>query len=99
MMKPRSREHKQPLAADAPIREEMRGLCKTCAFASDLCTHMLKRFDRLGGLSECAGYEKLTSFRNQCDGCMQGAPICNGNHVDEDGHPFMGCERYKYENV
>lgn len=35
--------------------------------------------------------------RNQCDGCMQGAPVnASGNHVDDKGRPFMGCERVKY---
>jgi hypothetical protein len=33
---------------------------------------------------------------NQCDGCMQGADLRGGLHVDRYGKAFMGCERHKY---
>ena len=35
---------------------------------------------------------------NQCDGCMQRAPLRDHLHVDENGRAFMACEREKYED-
>ena len=57
-MQPASRENKTPLAADAPIREYMHGLCKSCAYASDLCKgqHRRQRGTEFGGVLECGGY-------------------------------------------
>jgi len=38
--------------------------------------------------------------RNQCDGCCQGAAVNEyGNHVNQDGRPFMSCTRYLYEGT
>lgn len=37
---------------------------------------------------------------NQCDGCMSGAYLTrDGLHLNVDGHPFMSCQKGKYENV
>jgi hypothetical protein len=33
---------------------------------------------------------------NQCDGCMQRAPLRGHLHIDKDGHAFMACERERY---
>jgi hypothetical protein len=39
-----------------------------------------------------------TPVRNQCDGCIQRAPINGyGNHVDTQGKPFMSCTRRLYQ--
>jgi hypothetical protein len=35
--------------------------------------------------------------QNQCDGCMQGAELRGGMHIDRSGHAFMSCQRDKYE--
>ena len=40
--------------------------------------------------------DAIASPVNQCDGCMQGAEIRNGLHVDRYGKAFMACERAKY---
>lgn len=34
--------------------------------------------------------------RNQCDGCVQGAPLRGNLHIDAEGHSFMVCQREKY---
>jgi hypothetical protein len=33
---------------------------------------------------------------NQCDGCLQNAPLRNGLHFDQAGRAFMSCQRYRY---
>lgn len=38
----------------------------------------------------------IASPANQCDGCMQGAELRNGLHVDRYGKAFMACERERY---
>jgi len=36
------------------------------------------------------------SSQNQCDGCMQGAPLRGHLHIDKDDHAFMVCQRERY---
>ena len=58
-MQPASRENKTPLAVNAPIRAHMHGLCKSCAYASDLCKGQHRRQNgdaTFGGVTECGGY-------------------------------------------
>jgi hypothetical protein len=41
---------------------------------------------------------ELLHLQNQCDGCMNGDPINkHNNHTNEDGKPYMGCQKNKYE--
>lgn len=40
--------------------------------------------------------EQGSGVLNQCDGCMQGAPLRGIFHTDESGKSFMTCQKRKY---
>lgn len=55
--KARSREGRKPLEMDAPVRQRMEGICRSCAFAGDMCLTSQRQRGELGYVVKCNGYE------------------------------------------
>jgi hypothetical protein len=60
---PSSRENKEPIPANAGMRQQMHNtLCKDCAFTSDLCTNIEKKtiaFNDRKLVKSCTGFVRL----------------------------------------
>ena len=63
-MQPSSREGKEPIPVDAPVREAMHAICETCAYASDDFKPFRKggmNDPYFGGVAFCDGYVKVSN--------------------------------------